>query len=481
MYVHTLSFFLSPFSTLLCLVDVCWRFFDHQLNSDIFLPRVQVRSRPFLTSRQANTHAKLLNTNMRFFIAPDLTQADDLVLRNLIRDVDVKSIPEGNPHSLLGDNEDGHDDETTEQGLLKLNKEPTVFTAWDLKDLQADLRKSLIGPYVRWAQGIVRNPTDVVFLTHILLYLSTSLTSAIFLYYRFSWPHGVLHSAMQLWYCGSFTLMLHNHIHNNGILAKQYAWLDSLWPYVLEVLMGHTWHSYYYHHVKHHHVENNGPEDLSSTVRYQRDELLDFLIYVGRFIFFIWIELPLYFFRKNRAIYGAKVAFWELSNYLFIILMAKYNFRATLFVLIIPLIQMRLGLMIGNWGQHALIDKVEPMSDLRSSITLIDVPVRNKIFLASLPPLTCLCSPTIVSIAELMLEQSLLLQRRLPHFSPSKPASALARPSSSVLEGQIRVRCRLGPGLPQHRLFDDDDHVAEKGLFEIGALSSTNGGSGGDE
>jgi hypothetical protein len=217
-----------------------------------------------------------------------------------------------------------------------------------------------------------------------LLYLSTSVTSAVILYNHFSWTHAILHWAMQAWYCGSFTLMLHNHIHNNGLLAKKYALFDNLWPYILEPLMGHTWHSYYYHHVKHHHVENNGPEDLSSTIRYQRDELLDFLTYVGRFVFFIWIELPLYFFQKRRISYGVKVAFWELSNYLFIVLMAKYNFRPTLFVLIIPLIQMRLGLMTGNWGQHALVDEDEPTFDLRSSITLIDVPVSHPMLAISL-------------------------------------------------------------------------------------------------
>jgi len=317
---------------------------------------------------------------MRFTIASDLTQADALVLKNLIRDVNVNSAPEAKSDSILKDDEDDHADGRTEQELLKLKEEPTVFVAWDLKDISGELRKSIVQPYTTWAQGIVRNPTDVVFLTHILLYFSTSLTSAIILCWHFSWPHGILHSAMQFWYCGSFTLMLHNHIHNNGVLAKKYAWFDTFWPYVLEPLMGHTWHSYYYHHVKHHHVENNGPEDLSSTVRYQRDELVDFSIYVGRFIFFIWIELPLYFFRKNRAMYGIKVFFWELSSYLFIALMAKHNLRATIFVLVIPLVLMRLGLMVGNWGQHALIDEKEPMSDLRSSITLIDVPVCDSSF-----------------------------------------------------------------------------------------------------
>ena len=31
--------------------------------------------------------------------------------------------------------------------------------------------------------------------------------------------------------------------------------------------------------------------------------------------------------------------------------------------------------MVGNWGQHAFVDEVDPNSDYRSSITLIDVQV----------------------------------------------------------------------------------------------------------
>ncbi|MCJ1416051.1 hypothetical protein MMC32_002386 [Xylographa parallela] len=174
--------------------------------------------------------------------------------------------------------------------------------------------------------------------------------------------------------------MLHNHIHNNGILAKRYALFDYAWPYVLEPLMGHTWDSYFYHHVKHHHVEGNGPEDLSSTIRYQRDELLDFLCYVGRFLAFIWIELPVYFWRKHKFGLAAKAALSELTSYGFIYVLARLNFYPTLFVFILPLIQMRIGLMVGNFGQHALVDDVDPKSDFRSSITLIDVPSNRYCF-----------------------------------------------------------------------------------------------------
>jgi len=296
---------------------------------------------------------------------PRLLQPDKIVLQNLLRDIRI------NKKST------DQDDQSSMRALDELHDEPTVFTNWDLKDLPSGqgLAARFLRSYTLWAQGIVRNPVDVVFLTHILLYLSTSVPSAVFLYCHFTWIHAVMHVFLQLSYCGSFTLMLHNHIHNNGLLKRQYAWFDNAWPYILEPLMGHTWDSYYYHHVKHHHVEGNGPEDLSSTIRYQRDEVTEFLKYVGRFVAFIWIELPLYFLRKRKPVVAVKSAASELTAMLFIYILAHKSFYPTLFVLIIPFFLMRIGLMVGNYGQHALVDDIDPASDFRSSITLIDVPV----------------------------------------------------------------------------------------------------------
>ena len=314
-------------------------------------------------------------------INPLLLQPDLIVLQNLLCDIRANSkTGKCAEYEPLKD----HDDQSSMLALDEVRDETSVFTSWDMKDLPAGkgLKANILRAYISWAQGILRNPVDVVFMTHILLYLSTSVPSALFLYCHFTWVHGIFHSLLQLSYCGSFTLMLHNHIHNNGLFKKEYAWADNTWPYILEPLMGHTWDSYYYHHVKHHHVEGNGPEDLSSTIRYQRDELGDFLLYVGRFIAFIWIELPLYFLRNRKPALAFKAAASELSSYLFIYLAARANFHPTLFVLIIPLLLMRVGLMVGNYGQHALVDDVDPASDFRSSITLIDVPVGQLLILS---------------------------------------------------------------------------------------------------
>ncbi|KAF7719553.1 Uncharacterized protein PECH_005530 [Penicillium ucsense] len=312
------------------------------------------------------------------YVDPELTIADHLVLDTLVD----KSLATAKTTTAWAQRPS---DEDVAQKLQDMNDashpdfDPTIFQFWDSPVLQAKLPVALqqyvLQPYQQWAQGVVRFPTDVVMLTHLLLYFTTIVPSGILLYYRFSWIHGILHWLMQLWYCGAFTLMKHQHIHMNGVLAPRYWLFDTLFPYLLDPMLGHTWNSYYYHHIKHHHVEGNGEQDLSTTMFYDRDNGYDFACYVGRFIFFIWMELPLYFWRKGQAKYAAKAAFWELGNYIAIYMLYHYvNARATVFVLILPLTVMRCGLMVGNWGQHAFVDPIDPDSDYRSSITLIDVP-----------------------------------------------------------------------------------------------------------
>lgn len=264
--------------------------------------------------------------------------------------------------------------------------EPTVFSAKDLPDIKDGFfRQLIVEPYTRWARTVVRHETDVVMITHLLLYSSTILPSAIYMFYNFHWWHAILHGVMQGWCAGAYTLLRHQHIHAGGVLSKKYALVDELFPYVLDPLMGHTWNSYYFHHVKHHHVEGNGPNDLSSTVRFQRDDIWDFMRYVGRFYFLVWFDLPRYFLRTRRPGLAIKATICELGNYAVLYFLFAYVAKcATFFVFLIPLAIMRLALMTGNWGQHALVDEVEPDSDFRSSITLIDVPVSHTYHLTHL-------------------------------------------------------------------------------------------------
>jgi hypothetical protein len=64
-----------------------------------------------------------------------------------------------------------------------------------------------------------------------------------------------------------------------------------------------------------------GPNDLSTTIWYDRDNALHFAFYFFRFYFLIALELPLYFIR-NRKVYhsntvrmGRKDILWRSRNF----------------------------------------------------------------------------------------------------------------------------------------------------------------------
>ena len=316
-----------------------------------------------------------------------LTPADFLVLTSLEKEAkQVLSGKELSPDVAKSGTKLTADDATS-IARLKATRNPdhaeftpTIFLSVDgiPAFIPSTVVEYLIKPYVCLARKIVRHETDVVMLTHLILYATTSVPSAIYLFRHFTYLHGFLHLILQGYYIGTYTLMMHQHIHQRGILTKGLALFDTIFPYLTDPLMGHTWNTYYYHHVKHHHVESNGPEDLSSTIRYQRDSIKDFLQYVGKFYFLVWLDLPLYFVRKNRPSMAVRAAGWEFGTYIFYYLMVtRVNAKAAMFVLVLPLMLVRFGLMAGNWGQHAFVDDVEPDSDFRSSITLIDVAVSS--------------------------------------------------------------------------------------------------------
>ncbi|KAH6620527.1 hypothetical protein C7974DRAFT_235770 [Boeremia exigua] len=329
----------------------------------------------------------------------DLTVADKLVLGHLQKDYEqIESTPPAVPIDAAEESDDSvtkrtdfvspspEDTQESEQQTIAYLKsvnnpksdlfETSVFSTWDIADIKNPaLRKWIIDPYIRWAKGVVRAETDVIMITHLIIYLCTSVPSALYLFYNFHWWHGVIHSAVQVYYMGPYTLLMHQHIHMRGVLNKKYAIIDTIFPYIFDPLMGHTWNSYFFHHVKHHHVEGNGPNDLSSTVRYQRDSLLHFMHYVGRFYLLVWFDLPCYFLRNNKTSLALKTGGCEIANYIFLYTLYAYvNSKAAIFVFLIPLALMRVALMTGNWGQHAFVDEEEPDSDFRSSITLIDAP-----------------------------------------------------------------------------------------------------------
>ncbi len=215
---------------------------------------------------------------------------------------------------------------------------------------------------------LLYDPRNDCFVLFIVLMLASVLPSAVWLMLDFVWWRGIVHVVLVLQFAGTFTAILHNTSHKK---MSPYAALNGVVQYLLAPLLGQTWNTYYFHHVKHHHVEDNGPNDLSSTLRFQRDSFADFCQYFLRFLFFVALELPVYFIKRAQywnafATFGGEVASFTIAG-----LATNYNLFGGFFVFFIPLIIVRFGMMSGNWAQHSFIDPSDPKCNYKSSVTCV--------------------------------------------------------------------------------------------------------------
>ncbi|MGZ3883690.1 MAG: fatty acid desaturase family protein [Bacteroidia bacterium] len=171
---------------------------------------------------------------------------------------------------------------------------------------------------------------------------------------------------------GSFILMLHLTSHR-PLFKKEYNYLNYFIPWVIGPFFGETPESYFAHHLGMHHAEDNMPEDLSSTMKYQRDSFADFMKYYSDFIVFGIVDLAGYLKRKNRIKIRKKFLAGEISFWIVAIALLFFNFKASLLIFVIPVFVVRFLMMAGNWGQHAFIDRNNPKNNYTNSINCINV------------------------------------------------------------------------------------------------------------
>jgi len=171
---------------------------------------------------------------------------------------------------------------------------------------------------------------------------------------------------------GSFILMLHLTSHR-PLFKKEYKFLNNIIPWFIGPFFGETPEAYFAHHLGMHHAEDNMPEDLSSTMKYQRDSFADFMSYYFDFIVFGIFDLSSYLKRKNRMKIRKKFISGETAFWIMAVLLFFVNFKASLFIFVIPVLVVRFLMMAGNWGQHAFIDRNNPKNNYTNSINCINV------------------------------------------------------------------------------------------------------------
>jgi fatty acid desaturase len=206
-----------------------------------------------------------------------------------------------------------------------------------------------------------------------VLVMLTTVPFAILLFIPgfFKWWLAVLYFVYYVYLMGPFILMQHNVAHKK-LFKRKYDYLNNVIPWFLGPFFGLTPETYFAHHIGMHHPENNMPEDLSTTLKSQRDSFLDFMKYFLRFFFMGIMDLFYYLKRKKRNKILWKMVLGEGTYIILTILLLFINWKATVTVFIIPFVFTRFMMMAGNWAQHAFIEKKEPGNCYKNSITCIN-------------------------------------------------------------------------------------------------------------
>jgi fatty acid desaturase len=225
---------------------------------------------------------------------------------------------------------------------------------------------------------LLNNPKDAPMLA-LLAKASLLPPLALLLFWRFSWPLGLAYLAL---YVGvllaPFVTMYHDTNHHR-LFQRRYDFLNHYLNWIVAPLFGFTPETYYVHHIGMHHPEENLADDVSSTIAYQRDSLADFAVYYVRF-FFCHIAMARYFWRKRRPALLRRYVIGEVV-YVAVAALALYaNWRAGLFVFVLPLFIGRSALIIGNWGEHAFVDPHAPDNLYRASTNLLGDRVNARCF-----------------------------------------------------------------------------------------------------
>ena len=190
---------------------------------------------------------------------------------------------------------------------------------------------------------------------------------------------GIAYAVGLLIYTGPFTLMLHNTSHR-PFFKREHKWGNRLIPWGLCPFMGQSPDTYFAHHIGMHHAENNLEPDLSSTMKYQRDNVFHYLHYFIHFLFLGVIQLVMYHKDTNKKKFMKQAMVGELTFLALWAVLLYFNWQATLLVFILPTIIVRFAMMSGNWAQHAFIDASQPENSYLNSITCINTVYNKKCF-----------------------------------------------------------------------------------------------------
>jgi fatty acid desaturase len=237
------------------------------------------------------------------------------------------------------------------------------------------------GPLTRLFGKLIRNERDMPFirLSLLLTVIFGGAAAYIFMPGNFRWWMAPVYWVLHVAFLGPFMLMLHNVCHNT-LFRREYGLLNRYIPWGIGVFLGQSPETYFVHHIGMHHTEGNLPDDLSSTMQYQRDSFIDWTRYAGRFLLLGDVQLYRYMKRQGRIRLATRFVTGEAFFFALTSAALLWNWRAGLVVFVVPMLTTRILLMMGNWAQHAFVDPEDPTNDYRTVVTFINSSYNHRCF-----------------------------------------------------------------------------------------------------
>jgi hypothetical protein len=235
----------------------------------------------------------------------------------------------------------------------------------------------------RWCKSHLVEPRDEVFVRLTLasiarmFVLMAALWVAIYVAHVPAVLAGALYLALWGWSVPPVVLMLHCTMHR--LFVKTPRWLNRAQLYAMTFFLGIP-PAYPDHHLGMHHAEDNMREDLSSTLRYQRDSFLHFLAYFFRFLFAGYVELSLYLRRHGKHRVMRRMLAGEIGVIAVLAVACWIAPAFGLFAFVLPSLIIRFMMMAGNWGQHAFINTARSNDGMSNAITCINSAYNRRCF-----------------------------------------------------------------------------------------------------
>jgi fatty acid desaturase len=252
------------------------------------------------------------------------------------------------------------------------------MTAISISDPKVAPKPSLLE---RWALSMIHDPRDLPFVRLSVEIMLVLVPFAVLLYIPgvFRWWLAPIYMAVNMGlFFDRYILMLHNTSHR-PLFKPPYRKLNRVIPWFLGPFFGETPETYYSHHMGMHHADGNLPNDLSTTMPFQRDSVLDFHKYFFKFLF-SHPAMYRYFTERKRYKLWRRFLTGELMYLAITVGLAFISWQATLVVFWIPLLMARYLMMAGNWAQHAFVCAEQPDNDYRASITCINTRYNRRCF-----------------------------------------------------------------------------------------------------